>query len=113
MRSIEGKMRGHRVDGKLCGNIKSEEARCAVCKDKIEPGLTVRAMIELPPDEEQPGIFITHPTCLKHWLARHSDVIDHRDDLGAIPDSVVRKFWVDLDKKKGWGGYIDDVLPLC
>lgn len=113
MRSIEGKMRGYRHNGKLCGNIKDEEARCAVCKDKIPPGMTVRAMIEQDVEDGQPGIYIAHPTCLKHYLARNPELIDHRDDKGAIPDCVVRKFWVDMDIKKGWGGYIDDVLPLC
>lgn len=113
MRSIEGKMRGYRENGKFHGNIKAEYAHCAVCKDRIEPGLTVRAMIEQDIEDGQPGIYIAHPTCLKHYLARNPELVDHRDDEGAIPDGVVRKFWVDMDNKKGWGGYIDLVLPLC
>lgn len=104
MRSIEGRMRG---------GIKTEYARCAGCKDKIVPGIRVRALIEKQPGEEQPAIVLMHPSCLKRYLARHPDSADRRDDEGAIPDFVVRKFWVGLDVKKGWGGFIDRVLPLC
>ena len=102
MRSIEGKMRG---------GIKKEYARCRVCEDTIPPGIRVRAMIEQDKKDGQPGIYLAHPTCLKHYLARNPDLRDRRDDPGAIPDAVVRRFWVELDFKKGWGGFIDRVLP--
>ena len=106
-------MRGRIVGGKLRGNVKTEYAICAVCKETIPPGVSVRAMIEQDTKDGQPGIYLAHPACLRHYLARHGDLRDHRDDPGAIPDSAVRKFWVGLDRKKGWGGFIDDVLPLC
>lgn len=104
MRSIEGKMQK---------GIKKEYAHCNVCKERIEPGIRVRAMIEQDAKDGQPGIYLAHPACLKHYLARNPDLRDHRNDEGAIPDAVVRRFWVGLDVKKGWGGFIDRVLPLC
>ena len=104
MRSIEGRMRG---------GIKAEYARCAGCKDKIVPGIRVRALIEKQHGEEQPAIVLMHPSCLKRYLARHPDSVDHRDDKDAISDSYVRRFWVGLDRLKGWGGFIDKALPLC
>ena len=113
MRSIEGKMRGRIVAGKLRGNVKQEYAICAVCKETIPPGIRVRAMIEQDTKDGRPGIYLAHPACLKHYLARNPDLRDHRNDESAIPDAVVRRFWVGLDVKKGWGGFIDRVLPLC
>jgi hypothetical protein len=103
MRSIEGKMRG---------GIKPDCARCTICKEQVSPGLRIRAVIEKTPSEDQPGIFFAHPECLKHYLARHDDLKDSRDGA-SIPDAAVRKFWVDIDAKKGWGGFINKVLPIC
>jgi hypothetical protein len=104
MRSIEGKMRK---------GIRPGYARCNVCGESIAPGVKVRAMIEQDKKDGQPGIYLAHPVCLKHYLARHPELVDHRNDAGAIADAIVRRFWVGLDKVKGWGGFIDKVLPMC
>ena len=104
MRSIEGKMRK---------GIRPGYARCNVCGESIAPGIKVRAMSEQDNKYGQPGIYLAHPVCLKHYLAKHTELIDHRNDAGAIADSVVRRFWVELDKVKDWGGFIDKVLPMC
>lgn len=106
-------MRGTQSGGKLRGHIRAEYAKCTICHEPIPPGVKIRAMIEQDKKDAQPEICIAHPACLKHYLARNPDLRDRRDDPGAISDAMVRRFWVGLDAKKGWGGFIDRVLPLC
>ena len=104
MRSIEGRMRS---------GIKQERARCHLCKDRILPGIRVRALIHQVREQDgQPDIALVHPSCLKSWLRRNPEMVDHRDAPGALPDALVRRFWVDLERRKGWEPAMDQVLPV-
>ena len=104
MRSIEGRMRS---------GIKQERARCHLCKDRILPGIRVRAVIEQDREQDgQPNIAFAHPACLARYLRNNPDLMDHRDAPGALPDALVRRFWVDLERRKGWEPALDQVLPV-
>ena len=104
MRSIEGKMRS---------GIKRSAARCSICKDHIPPGIRVRAVIEQVRGQDgQPDIAFAHPACLARYLRNNPDLMDHRDAPGALPDAKVRRFWLDLERRKGWAKALDQVLPV-
>jgi len=103
------------IEGKMPKGIKKGAARCSICKEPIPAGIRIRAAIERDRDDPDgpPVISPVHPACLAQYLRRHPDWTDHRDDPGALPDALVRRFWVDLGRRKGWGDFIERALPLC